>query len=474
MIRRVTLVEPRAPQLHVYSRYPMPRLGTLILGTLLRDRGLDVRVVIESIHEVPWDDLLDTDLLGISTITPTAPRAYDLADRARRAGVPVLMGGPHVTHRPDEALHHADAVARGEAEETIGALVDALGEVGELREAALARIPGVSWRGAGGVRHNPTAPHVFDLDRWPDPDFTLVEGYHQTTGLLGRAVVPIQTSRGCPYACTFCSVTPTFGRAMRYRSTDRVVDEMARHDVDRTHFFFYDDNFAADPRRLRELLNAMDRRLHGEVRFSAQVRADVARDEGMLGRLKEAGCDLLYIGLESVNPASLAAADKRQSVAETGHHLDALRAHGLPVHGMFIFGFDTDGPDTLDATIAFAREHDLFSVQFLLLTPLPGSPWGDEVEASGRLITRDWSRFDTHHVVFEPRGLTPRELQEQQVDGHRRFYRRRDVARRLLRRDWTGAAVRAYARQQNRAWQRDNRDYLQELDLLERTRAAAK
>lgn len=469
-IRRVVLVEPRSPDLHIFSLFALPRLGVVLLGTLLRDLGFDVKVWVEVVAPFPADAFDGADLVGFSAITPTAPRAFALADEVRARGIPVVLGGPHTTHRPDEGLEHADWVIRGEAEASLPALLQALSLPEEQRREALGAVAGLSWRVDGRIVHNPLAPFEPDLDRWPDPDLSIVEGFRTPRSLRNRRLVPIQTSRGCPFDCSFCSVTTTFGRQMRYRAVDRVVAEMARHDLAHTHFFFYDDNFAASPARTRALLAGMAK-LPGRPQFSAQVRADVARDPALVKEMADAGCSAVYIGLESVNPASLQAMDKRQDIGNVSAWLDVIVRNGIRIHGMFIFGSETDDADTVSRTVAFARRHHLFSVQFLLLTPLPGSRWGDDVAGQGRLLTGNWSHFDSHHVTFWPAHVTPRELQQQQIDGHDQFYSFGEMGRRLLRGDWQGVLVTSYARYINHAWQRSNVGYLRELDQISRPRA---
>ena len=125
MRRKMVLVEPKAPNLHIFSAYPLPRLGNLILGTLMKERGWDVEVIVEETRAIDYPRLSSADMVGLSTITSTAPRAYAIADRIREAGIPVLMGGPHVTYLADEALEHADIVIRGEGEEALMLFIDA-------------------------------------------------------------------------------------------------------------------------------------------------------------------------------------------------------------------------------------------------------------------------------------------------------------------------------------------------------------
>ena len=460
------LLEPSPTDIHIFSQFALPRLGVVLLGTILRDAGYRVRVMVEDARPFDFQGIVQADLVGISSITPTASRAYAIADQLRERGIPVVMGGPHPTHCTDEALEHADYVVRGEGEIALPALIDALDG-----RRPLDAVPSLSYHDGEIARHNPLAPLVDDLDRWPDPDLSIVEGFGARGFIRMRTVVPIQTSRGCPHDCSFCSVTTTFGRRMRYRSVERVVAEMARHDLSNTVFFIYDDNFAASPKRVRELMAGF-RSLPRKPKWSAQVRADVARDEGLIEEMAEAGCDTVFIGLESVNQGTLASANKRQELTDVVTYLRRIRSRKINVHGMFVFGFDTDGYDTMERSVDFARRHDLTSVQFLILTPLPGSRTHREMVDTGRILMHDWSLYDAHHVCFRPTQVTPAELQRWQTEGHARFYTVNQALRRLLTGRVTIGLLTLYARRINRLWQRDHREYLEALDQLSAPGAA--
>jgi len=459
-IRRIVLLETRPPDIHIFRKFALPRLGVVLLGTILRDLGYDVKVMVEEVREFDFDAIARADIVGISAITATAGRAYTIADQLRSRSVPVVMGGPHPTHQADDALQHCDYVVRGEGELALPALLDAL-----QQESSLSDVPNLSWHGADGVVHNPLAPLVDDLDRWPDPDMTLVEGFGVPGFLFSRSVVPIQTSRGCPYDCSFCSVTTTFGRKMRYRSVERVLGEMKQHDLSKTVFFFYDDNFAASPRRINELLEGFESLPRRPI-WSAQVRADVARDEALLARMRAAGCETLFIGLESVNQESLTSAKKRQDLQKVSHYLDRINDQDIRIHGMFVLGFDSDHIGTMRRTVAFAKKHRLFSVQFLILTPLPGSRTYDEMDSDGRIMLQDWSLYDAHHVCFRPASVTPSELQEWQLEGHAQFYTLGEALRRLLSGRLTGAILVWYARRINLHWRATHGEYLSVLERL--------
>lgn len=469
MIRRILMIEPTNDHLHIYSQYQLPRLGGVLLATIMKQNGYEAKALYMSSREV-ISRQVKADLVGISTITSTARSAYELGDWFCARGTPVVYGGPHATFLPEEALQHGDYVITGEGEAGLPLLAEALNGRG-TRGA----VPGLVWREDGITRSNPPAPPIEDLDSLPFPDFTLLDmGPRTKMGIqgAGKSTIPMQTSRGCPFDCTFCSVTGMFGRGYRHRSTASIVAELVRYNPKQHIIFFYDDNFAANPRKTKELLREMVRRRLG-FEWSTQVRSDVARDPEMLDLMVRAGCTSLYIGFESVDPQSLREMKKNQSVEDIRFAIREIRRRGVHVHGMFVFGFDSDTPESARATVDFALAEKVDTVQFMILTPLPGSGFYARMLAEGRLIDTQWDTFDAHHVKFLPRRFTPWELQRAQIDGHSRFYSLAHVAARLLRGRVGGFLVGLYAHALNRRWQRQERDYLAWLRRLRLTPAPA-
>ena len=459
---RITFVEPKAPGKNVFTRIRLPRLGPVLLATILSRAGHDTRVALEESYPLDWIRLMGDDLVGISTITSTAPRAYEIADRLRAAGIPVVIGGAHPTFLPEEALAHADWVVRGEADATIVSFVEAI-RAGQGFE----NVPGLSWRDGDRIVHNPLGPPLADLDTLPAPDMSLIEnGGPGPSGFATSRTIPIQTSRGCPYDCSFCSVTSMFGRKYRFRSTKAVLDELRQHDLDDAHVFFYDDNFTANPARTRELLEGMIS--EGLTpRWSTQVHTDCARHEGLLPLMRRAGCDMVYVGFESINPRTLRLYDKAQTVDAMQQAIAAIRATGISVHGMFVFGSDADNEETIRETARWAKEHELDTVQFLILTPLPGTRVYDDLEREGRLLIRDWRLYDTHHVVFRPAGMSPFALQTETLRAQGSFYSMGQVLRSVLRGQKFNALIRMYAGHHNRAWIRTHKAFLRRIRDIE-------
>ena len=204
-IKKIIMIEPKAPDLHIFSSRPLPRLGNLLLGTIMKKRGFDVTIIVEDIHPLKDEFLKDVQLAGISTTTSTAKRAYSIADDLRKRGIIVVMGGPHVTYMPEEAILHADYVVMGEGERIFPLLVERLSRGEKItREAGLVR------RGEE-IFYN-CQPFIEDLNELPIPDFSLVEGLKPCYNASRKKIVPVQASRGCPFGCSFCSVTNMFGK----------------------------------------------------------------------------------------------------------------------------------------------------------------------------------------------------------------------------------------------------------------------
>jgi radical SAM superfamily enzyme YgiQ (UPF0313 family) len=406
---------------------------------------------------------IQADLVGISTITPTATSSYRIADHYRAKGIPVVIGGPHATCLPEEALQHADFVVRGEGETALPRLVRALSGDGDL-----AGVPGLAWKSKGITHQNPVASPVENLDALPFPDFSLLDsgkGKGITRRRLVRTTLPIQTSRGCPYDCTFCSVTQMFGRQYRRRSTHSVIEELSRYDPALRTPFFYDDNFAVNSARANELLREMIARRLG-FKWTTQVRADIAKDAELLDLMVEAGCRGLYIGFESVNPGALEEMKKGLSVEEMQSAIRELRRRKIHIHGMFVLGFDSDTPQSVRSTVSFALSEKIDSAQFLILTPLPGTELYRSFENEGRILDRRWDQYDGHHVKFRPVGFSPWALQKAQIEAHTRYYAPGQIALRLARGRSYSFLVGMYANALNRRWKRAEADYIRSLKMV--------
>lgn len=402
--------------------------------------------------------LKDADIIGISSITSTAPRAFQLAKRFHSMGIPVVMGGPHSTFLPEESLKYADYVVRGEGEETIVELIEHL-ESG----ISLDDIKGLSYRKGDAFIHNPARPLIQDLDSGPIPDLNVVHNWQK------RTTIPIATSRGCPFGCKFCSVIQMFGRKYRFKSIERVIEEIKEVASRKAHIFFVDDNFAANKERTKALL----KRLIAEdirIEWSAQVRTDVARDAELVDLMAQTGCFTAFVGFESINPHTLSLYNKQQKVDDIIECIKIFKKTSIGIHGMFVFGGDTDDIETIRSTQKFAKRLGINSVQFLMLTPLPGTPVFDELEKQGRIIHTDWTKYDAHHAVFEPRLMTPFELHTETLKAMAGFYSWGTILKNLMRGNLFYSLVSLYGKRSLNRIKTPSKEYLKDLKNLVRTK----
>lgn len=384
---KIVLIEPASSEANVYSKLHMPLLGPIYLGTILRDRGHKVEIYNEDIYKPDYSHL-NADIIGISILTSTAKRGYEIARKFPREKV--IIGGVHASLLHSEALRFCRQVVVGEAEEVITDVVEGL-----IKDTLVYGKP------------------IQNLDSLPAPDFSLIKGYN-----LRPLIMPISTSRGCPFDCSFCSVTKMFGRKYRFRSAENIIAEMKSRDT--KSFFFCDDNFTADPKRTRLLLGLM---LKNKIKgWTAQVRCDAARDNELLSLMAQAGCRSVCVGFESVNPLTLKAYQKRQTLEEIVSAIRSFHKRKIKIHGMFVLGSDDDNEKTIWDTLRFAIKQKIDTIQMMILTPLPGTRIYEEFRKQKRIFSRDWSLYDGQHVVFEPKLLSARQLQINIVNAYLKFY----------------------------------------------------
>jgi len=384
---KIVLIEPAAAEANVYSKLHMPLLGPVYLGTILRNRGHEVEIYHEDIYKPDYAQL-NADIIGISILTSTAQRGYEIARQFPKEKV--IIGGVHASLLPGEALQFARQVVVGEAEEVIAGIVE-----GSIKEAIV------------------NGKAVQNLDSLPYPDFSLIKGYK-----LPSLIMPVSTSRGCPFDCIFCSVTKIFGRKYRFRSAENVIEELMSRNT--KSIFFCDDNFTAHPQRTRTLLELM---IKDKIRkWACQVRCDVAKNDGLLNLMARAGCSVVCVGFESINPQTLQAYQKRQSVDDIINAIRSFRKKRIKIHGMFVLGSDNDNKSTIWDTLKFAIKQKIDTIQMMILTPVPGTKFYEELKKQRRIFSQDWSLYDGQHVVFNPKLLSARELQLNVMQAYAQFY----------------------------------------------------
>ncbi len=360
-------------------------------------------------HEVAIDDGClgpveanrSADLVAITAMTAQAPAAYALADQYRARGIPVVLGGIHPSMCPDEAAKHADAVVLGEADILWPDLVQDFAH--------------------GRMKSRYRDPVPVDLAKvvLPRRDLLDPKGY-----VIFNSV---QTTRGCPFDCNFCSVTTMSGLKYRFRPVEKVVEEVKA--LDGRFIYFVDDNIIGTPRRAKELFKAF-RPLN--LLWASQVTINFARDKELMRLAKECGCCGVFIGFESFSKKSIRDAGK--GVNKPDEYLrDIRRIHdaGIAVWGSFIFGFDNDSLDVFRDTLELIEKAKMEFAQFSLLTPLPGTALFRQFEQEQRLVHRDWSKYDLGAVVFNHPLLTAKRLHFDKNHAWRRFYSLRSIIKRL-------------------------------------------
>jgi radical SAM superfamily enzyme YgiQ (UPF0313 family) len=457
MIKKVVLIEPKAPGFHVFSKFKLPRLGLPLLGAVLeKEFGIEVKIFFQEIS-LDWKEVMEADLVGISTITTTAPVAFKFAQRIKETrDIPVVIGGPHVSFLPDEALEMGvDFVVRGEGEVTFVELIKYL----TTGEPDLESIDGLSYMGEDGIHHNPDRERVKDLTALPWPNLTLIDGFEKIK------TIPVMTSRGCPYDCKFCSVTTMFGRRYRFREVDDVIAEVEAllERNPKQSVFFYDDNFTASPKHTKELLRKMKEKGLTPQWF-AQARVDIVDDKELMELMRSTKCKYLFLGLESINPETLKSYRKSQTVADIEHAVKVIHEYGIRVHGMFVLGSDDDDKETILETVRFAKRCGIDTVQFLVLIPLPGTETYDELHAQDRIFVDDWAKYGGHHVVFRPARMTPFQLQKWSgLKAMRKFYSILTCWKYGLTFRWWDMAISIYAHHTIKKWKSVNKYFVSEL-----------
>ncbi len=366
----------------------------------------------------------DIGLVGIGAMTRMIAQAYRFADAIRAAGIPVVMGGPHVTECPNEALgrdggpRHADAVALGEADETwpkivadaargqLAEVYEPVDETGKERKPNLQPYPVIPWDKIDLVQFN-LIPEMFH---------GLTERHG--TGWKYFNIMPIESGRGCPYGCEFCTVTGFFGDSIRFRSNESVVDELlmlkrrARQERGQIAIFFIDDNFAINIKRTKSLLRAIIA-ADAQLPWTAQISANLLRDEELVDLIAASGGKWIFIGMESIDPANLA--DVNKNFNKPGEYAAVLRRlaqRDIYAITSFIIGLDNDTPGVAARTLEQIEEWPPGMPVFSLLTPLPGTPLYARLEAEGRLTRpKHWLNFAAYKMSHTPLKMSIAEAQ---------------------------------------------------------------
>jgi len=340
--------------------------------------------------------------VAISCMTASAPRAYGLADAFRQRGIPVVMGGIHPSAMPDEASAHADAVVVGEAEPVWQEIIQDLRSGNKLKS----RYENFGFANLEGLP-------------LPRRDLLQVDRY--------LTVNVVQTARGCPNGCSFCSVSTVFGRRYRFRPIPEVIEEIRS-----LHGWigFVDDNIVGHSPRAKELFEAL---IPLKIRWAGQGDLSMAKDPELMSLAVRSGCQAMFVGLESLSPENLRATSKRPNIGlDMSEAIRKIHRAGIEIVGSFILGLDGDDKNVFMRTAEFAKAHKLAAAQFSILTPFPGTDIYRQLEQEGRVINHDWSQYTMSNPVFVPRHMTPKELEEGQKATYRNFYSVQSILKRAF------------------------------------------
>jgi radical SAM superfamily enzyme YgiQ (UPF0313 family) len=402
---KLHLINPEKKGERIWNRALLAPLGLMCLAAYTPEE-VETRIIDENLEKVDFVDR--PDLVGITSMTATASRAYEIADAYRERDVKVVMGGIHASMLPEEAMQHADAVVVGEAE-TIWPKV--------LSDADAGRLEPLYRMQEHDDFSNPLHARNSVIDR---------KNYWMANNM--------QTARGCPHDCSFCSVTTFNGRHMRHRELDNVLAEI--ESMSKPRFMpkkmipFVDDNIAANPKRAKELFKAL---IPLNINWGSQACISFGEDEELVDLAAESGCRMLFIGLETISSSSLEEAGKRQNKVEKyAESLRRLREHDIYVTGSFIFGFDADDDSIFQDTLDFAIENKIHLAQFSNLTPLPGTRLYDQMVAENRMEPGYWlNGAGDDQAVFQPKNFDPRELADKTRKVQRDFYSIRSIMKRF-------------------------------------------
>jgi radical SAM superfamily enzyme YgiQ (UPF0313 family) len=402
---RIVLISPKGPLYRhrggIFKR--SLRYAPLTLTTLAAlippELPHDIRLIDEGIEDVASD--IDADLIGMTVITGTARRAYELAARFRLRGIPVVLGGPHVTLIPDDAQPHADAIVVGYAEESWPQL---------LRDFA-----------AGRMKRR------YDQG----PDLSLANLPFARRDLLPRRRFitndVFEATRGCVHSCEFCVVPAAWGLKPYQKPVEDVIADIRQKRARK--LIFVDLNLIADPAYAARLFEAL---VPLRVHWYGLATTLLGEDAPLLALAARSGCRGLLMGLESMSRTNLRDSCKGFNRPEKYHGLvSTLHRHGIALQGCFVFGMDHDTPSIFEETARFAVDARIDLPRFAVVTPFPGTALYRRLEQEGRILTRNWELYDGQHVVFQPAQMTVEQLQRGIERAWRTAYSARAICRRV-------------------------------------------
>lgn len=398
---KLTLIIPKWPVRSLWGQifFRFPYLALTTLAGLTGD-DWEITIIDENVDTLDFSSL--PDLAAISIMTPLAPRGYEIADAFRSKGVTVVLGGIHPTMMPEEAKAHADAVVIGEAEQVWPLVLQ------DFKQGALKPLY--------------KASDFLALAGLPIPRRELLKPkayFFKNT---------IQTTRGCPFDCEFCSVTSFYGRTYRTRPVDDIIQEMGH--MEGGFVFFVDDNIVGKTSYAKDLFRAL---IPLKVKWFSQASLTIIRDKELLDLAEQSGCKGLFIGFETLSQESLKEMGKSMNrAAEYRDAVKTLHDHGIGIQGSFIFGTDQDESSIFSDVLRFIEKAHIEAALFSVLTPFPGTRIRDTLQKENRILHNQWEKYDMNHVVIQPKKMTPQELQDGLNWAYKRLYGYRSILKRLF------------------------------------------
>ena len=433
-IEKIAFISAELPYWNLVTHAVFPEYGMPLIATIVRDAGYDVCAFVEHIGPIKWDKVMEADLVCFHAFSSTMPKTIEYISKikAQRPDMPIIIGGTHASVMAEDTLQYCDAVVRQEGDESLPELLERW-----KNDESLDGVLGVSYWDGDRTRHNPNRPFTQEFETIPDLE--LISGYMNWPWwkLLWKKKMRwqvLQTTRGCPYDCSFCIAPRELGRGYRMRSIDNVIEDIKYQQklVGTKYFFLVDNHFTVRRDRTKELLQrVIDEGIQWfGICFS---RLEVARDEEILALMKKAQMNTLYIGLESFDNRVLKLLNKVQTNDSIRNSLKTIKSHGLRVLGSFVIGSDEDTVQSIRATIDAAIQHN---VDYVALFPLSGYPeYNAPTIPLNRFLLPTWDRLDGTFVIFLPKNMKPSTLQKEINWAYKKFFGPKQIIRAFLRRD---------------------------------------
>ncbi len=437
-LKRPKIALVNSPLVEKVSRHPLfPPLGLAYMAAVLEKNQYEVKVMDCPICEIDHDQLkreltsFDPEIVGIGSMTPTIDSALKSARVAKEAcpDATVIMGGPHATFMGNQILSEepaVDIVVRGEGEETLLEIAEKSPNPQSLDE-----VKGVVFRKDGEIVQTPARPFIQDLDALPRPAYHLIpiDKYR----ILGRKLLPIMSSRGCPFQCSFCVASQMFGAKFRGRSPKSVLDELEwlRDEYGAEGVTFQDDTLTFDRKRILDICDGIiDRKI--ELPWGCGTRADVVNRE-ILAKMRNAHCNEVCFGVESGCQRIRDALKKKVTTDQCENAIKWAKEAGIFVTVSVILGYPGETIETLQETLDFVRKVEPDDVYLNHATPYPGTELRTLVESNGWKMVEDWSMYNTMNAIFEDPKLPASEIAMMRRNFYSKFYSPQYVIRQTVK-----------------------------------------